>query len=389
MKLFKTLRFSLIGLLAVALLSSVSSVEAFQPLPNSLAWEVINQSGTPVSGTDLTSYNVSPGQTVNLSLTIKNWSRNPAAQVWYGTSALLSEGSDYPYAHAIGVGTWNPRDNVPSFIDSSSFVIHGNRLAYYNGPEVGRGGQIVLSWSVKLKSDIRSGAYDLDLALVREFDEWGQRVDGQGKPHRFQSVRYRFNVSDDGSTISNIDESTRYYIAGTTVDGYTTYCVKDSQSSSKECLGKAMPQDMALDISSEGVNGRAPLNVIQNPRNSAEYLFTTYVYQGPENYAIPTAATTRIYGYDVNSQLLEKYYTYEEDDGNAPLILNMLGTTSDRLLLYSIAAESSPGICWNPWLDNSRFQLTLTGDHKLSSYTPPAWKMEQERAEWPETCPSV
>ncbi len=198
-----------ISLLIVASLFTVqpATTQAFEQFPRSLAWERISQSGTYVPSSDGYGYSTitaAPGQIVPMSLTVKNRSRNPEAEVWYGKSSLFNEGPTYPNAHAIGVGTSDPMDHVPSWIDPSSFAINGNRLAYYDGPPVYKGQNVTLNWNIKLQSDLTPGYYVLNLALVREFDEWGQRVTSTGANAKYQTVRYVFNIGNTNNvTYSN------------------------------------------------------------------------------------------------------------------------------------------------------------------------------------------
>jgi len=192
-------------LMAVALVISfipVRPAQAFEQLPRSLRWELVDQNGTSQQ-THVNSVGYSygviyaqPGETVNLSLTVANRSTNPRGQVWYGASDILSEGPGYPNAHAIGVGTWDPMDHIPSFLDPSSFVINNNRFAYYEGPAIYRDGRMGVYFNVKIKDSTPSGVYDLVVSLVREFDEWGYRVNPNGTNHRYRGVLWKFVIGD-------------------------------------------------------------------------------------------------------------------------------------------------------------------------------------------------
>jgi len=135
-------------------------------------------------------------------VTVKNRSTNPRGKVWYGKSVLLYEGPNYPNAHAIGVGTWDPMDSIPNFLDASSFVINGNRLAYYDEAPVHQGQTMTLRWRVKVKNNIPDGTYNLVLSLVREFDEWGYRVTSSGANHRYQGLLWQFVVGGDSAYTS-------------------------------------------------------------------------------------------------------------------------------------------------------------------------------------------
>lgn len=210
MKYISTLA-KVIAITLVFSFTPTKSVEAFQQFPNSLAWELVSQSGQLKFDSNRGPYAVhyvQPGETVNMQVTVINRSRNRNAEMWYGASALLPEGPDFPNAHAIGLGTWDPMDHVPSFLDSSSFVINGNRFVYYDGGPINKGQMMVLDFQVKIKEGIANGTYDLLTSLVREFDEWGWRDNGHGQNHRYRSMLWKFVVGqsslpEDGS--SSID----------------------------------------------------------------------------------------------------------------------------------------------------------------------------------------
>ncbi|OGB74694.1 hypothetical protein A2810_00260 [candidate division Kazan bacterium RIFCSPHIGHO2_01_FULL_49_10] len=194
----------IVALLTSQIWSGVPSVIAFEQLPRSLAWELMGQSGieqlTP-DGYPYSIINTPPGATIQMSVKVRNRSRNPRAEVWYGKSALIKEGPSYPNAHAIGIGTWDPMDNKPSFLDASSFVINGNRLAYYDGAPVNKGGIMDLSWTVRVADNTPNGTYDLVLSLVREHDEWGYRVTPKGVNHKYRSILFRFVIGNNPSQI--------------------------------------------------------------------------------------------------------------------------------------------------------------------------------------------
>ena len=196
-----------LGLLLVALVllggliyyvqHGIYGSSAFEQFPRSLAYNVVEQSGLAQSDLGPTPYAVHyarPGDTVSMSVTVKNLSRNSKALVWYPKNSLLDEGADYPNAHAIGVGVVN--DESPYWIDSSSFVINGNRLAYYDGPAVYKNNYMTISWQVKISQYAPYGAYTLDLSLLREWDEWGIRTYSNGRDSDDQFIRWIFKVSD-------------------------------------------------------------------------------------------------------------------------------------------------------------------------------------------------
>ncbi|PIR99113.1 hypothetical protein COT87_01180 [Candidatus Collierbacteria bacterium CG10_big_fil_rev_8_21_14_0_10_44_9] len=194
-------RIFLLGVVAVFVLSLIGSTvtpaQAFEQFPRSLAWELIGQSGTPATNSAGYPFSViyaQPGETVQMSMQVKNHSRDPHAEMWYGKSQIGYEGPDYPNAHAIGVGTWDPIDNIPTFLDPSSFVVNGNRLTYYDGAPVNKGEIMDLNWQVKIANNVQNGTYNLVLSLVREFDEWGYRVKSNGVNHKYRAVLYQFKI---------------------------------------------------------------------------------------------------------------------------------------------------------------------------------------------------
>ena len=175
----------------------ISGSSAFEQLPRSLVYYVADQSGLTQSD-KYGNYGVhyaQPGDTVTMWMTVKNLSRNPAAYVWYPVNELPDEGKDYPYAHAIGAATAN--DVSPFWLDGSSFVLNGNRLTYYDGPAVHRGKYMTLAWQVKISNDaVLGSAYPLSLGLVREFDEWGIKVNSVGRTAQMQAIRWVFKISN-------------------------------------------------------------------------------------------------------------------------------------------------------------------------------------------------
>ncbi len=200
-------RYLLVAIFIVSVLLPVSPAKAFEQLPRSLAWELLDMSGQKkeyVEGKYLiNNHYVKPGDTIDMWVRVANRSKNPAAEVWYGKSALLDEGPNYPNAHAIGVGMWDPFDKNPGWIDPSSFVINDNRFMYYDGPRVDKNSAVTLAWKVKIPTTVPNGQYDLTLNLVREFDEWGIRVDSAGNTHRYQSMYWKIHVGDGTGPVVN------------------------------------------------------------------------------------------------------------------------------------------------------------------------------------------
>lgn len=197
--------FLLVVIIASGFILPIEITNAFEPLPRSLAWELVEQTGETrydSKGYPYAIFRAQPGERVDLFATVRNMSRNPKAQVWYGTSDLLPEGNNYPNAHAIGLGTWAPIDHIPTFLDASSFVINNNRLAYYDGPPVHRGELMALGFQVRLADNLPDGVYDLTVSLVREFDEWGWRDNGKGQNHYYRSMLWRFVVGEAAEVLT-------------------------------------------------------------------------------------------------------------------------------------------------------------------------------------------
>ncbi|MEA1909503.1 MAG: hypothetical protein U9M89_00535 [Patescibacteria group bacterium] len=171
---------------------------AFEQLPRSLAYYVAEQSGLPNydGEMDIGTHYAKPGDVVDMWVTVKNMSKNPKALTWYPESSIIDEGPEYPFAHAIGVGTANPIDTKPNWIEPSSFVINNNRLVYYEGPPVNRNGYVTFAWKVRISPYALPGTYTLDLDLVREFDEHGIRVNSAGRMLINQFMRWNFKISE-------------------------------------------------------------------------------------------------------------------------------------------------------------------------------------------------
>ncbi|MDD5606028.1 MAG: hypothetical protein PHR51_01740 [Patescibacteria group bacterium] len=244
-------------------------VKAFEQFPRSLAWELVSQSGDThydSLGYPYAIHYVQPGETVNMWVTVRNRSRNRQAEMWYGKSALLDEGPNYPNAHAIGLGTWAPMDHVPSFLDPSSFVINGNRFAYYDGSPINKGQTMTLQFQVKIKEGIANGAYDLTTSFVREFDEWGWRDNGKGQNHHYRSMLWKFVVggSPSVSAVPKVITSQIEYVG----------------SSPQEQAFKAIDKDGQL-ISTVGI----PSDMIKASAGNVQ-VFGSKIYYMSGSYAV-------------------------------------------------------------------------------------------------------
>ena len=198
---------------------------AFEQLPRSLAWELLDISGAKQynPSTPYGTYRVQPGEEVDVWIKVKNLSKNPRAEVWYGVDDLLPEPDPFHNAHAIGVGVIN--DAQPKWIDPSSFVINNNRFTYYNGSPVFWGQVMTVGWKIKIASNTPAGIYTLHLGLVREFDEWGQRVTGTGALHPYQDFVFQFAVGNAQFSTGPADEYFTQSVA-TPRGTFSTYQMK-------------------------------------------------------------------------------------------------------------------------------------------------------------------
>lgn len=184
------------ALIPIALLSSPKPTQAFEQHLNSLVYEVVDQSSNKLA--NYVDYQVNRGDTINMWVTLKNRSRNSKALMWYGKNDLPVEGPNYPNAHCIGIGTTEPRDREVYFLDESSFVINNNRFTYYNGSPVYKGDNLTLNWQIKITSENypKDGVFSLKLAPVREFDEWGLRVNASNVKTVKQYIEWIFVVGN-------------------------------------------------------------------------------------------------------------------------------------------------------------------------------------------------
>ena len=163
--------------------STYPSTSTFQSFPSPLRYQWIAQSGTIEDG--LHTVHASAGDTIAMSLTLRNRAIDPRALVIYGKSAVLPENPPYVGAHEVRLGIDRPRDYIHNWIDPSSFIVNpnggSNRLAIYDGAPVGPNRDFTMNFNIKIKDNTVPGTYWLYTSLVREFDAWGQQVDPSGK----------------------------------------------------------------------------------------------------------------------------------------------------------------------------------------------------------------
>ncbi len=184
--------FAWVAAVSLALMALVPSASAFENL-GTFRYQWVAQSGTISADGKAHEVSANQGDTVAMSLTIRNRSTNPRALVMYGKSALLAE-PGMPNAHAVGLGNSHPRDVVHSWIDPSSFVINGNRWTYYDGAPVNPGETMTLAFNLKIAAGAANGTYDLYTELVREWDGWAEQVDAAGRAIGNGDIFWRVKV---------------------------------------------------------------------------------------------------------------------------------------------------------------------------------------------------
>lgn len=178
-KMTRSLAWIMTASLAVAFMlpSNAAAIEFF---PNPVRYQWVSQNGTVVG--DATTVYGNAGDTVAMSLTIKNRQIDPAAKVLYGKSTLLPEASPYQGAHELRLGVKD--DAILPWIDSSSFLPNpdgaANRLAVYDGPAANVGENLTFSFNLKIASGTADGTYALPVGLLREFDAWARQVNTAG-----------------------------------------------------------------------------------------------------------------------------------------------------------------------------------------------------------------
>jgi len=156
-------------------------------------YEWVSQSGTiSADGLAHEYAGLAAGQTLNLSLSMINRSGTTIK----GKTALgaVPAGKQVQVG-AWGIGTQNPQDGTPSFLDSSSFVLNNNRFVYYDGADVPNGGTITFNWTAKLSTTVTNGVYNLYVLPVSEYSAWTRQVkNGYTLPSCNSDIFWRLTV---------------------------------------------------------------------------------------------------------------------------------------------------------------------------------------------------
>lgn len=157
-------------------------------------YEWVSQSGTVSPDGKAHQYtNVVPGQTISLWLSLINRSGTTIQRK--GSLPLYP-----PYLVPVGsygIGTQNPQDGTPYFLDSSSFVLNNNRFVYYNYrddvPDLGR---FTMNWNIKLANNLSSGVYRLYVRPVSEYNAWTRQYkNGRTLPGTNSDIFWEFVVN--------------------------------------------------------------------------------------------------------------------------------------------------------------------------------------------------
>ncbi|MBU1082973.1 hypothetical protein KKE14_00835 [Patescibacteria group bacterium] len=186
-----------------AWLATASLVLGFVMMPTGAAaatvykYEWKSQSGTiSADGLAHEYQGVTAGQTINLSLTMINRSGTTIK----GKSALPAGTLQVPVG-VWGIGTQNPQDGTPSFLDLSSFVLNNNRFVYYDGADVPDGSEITFDWPVTMATTLAAGTYKLYVRPVSEFLAWTRQVkNGITLPGTNSDIFWQFVVGSGTST---------------------------------------------------------------------------------------------------------------------------------------------------------------------------------------------
>ncbi|MFA6398288.1 MAG: hypothetical protein WCW55_01570 [Patescibacteria group bacterium] len=188
---------------AIAWLATASLTVGFAMMPSGAVaqtvykYEWVRQSGT-ISADQLAHeyQGVTAGQTIPLSLTMINRSGTTIK----GKSALPVGTKQVPVG-VWGIGTQNPQDGTPSFLDLSSFVLNNNRFVYYDGADVPNGGEITFTWNIKMAASLSNGTYKLYVRPVSEFLAWTRQVkNGITLPGTNSDIFWQFVVGSGVST---------------------------------------------------------------------------------------------------------------------------------------------------------------------------------------------
>jgi len=196
---FKRTAWGLVWVTVVAL-----SVGLVSPQPASATvykYEWVSQSGTVSPNGYAHQYTgLVAGQTVNLWLTLTNRSGTTIK----GKSGLPIESGKQVPVGAWGIGTQNPQDGTPYFLDSSSFILNNNRFVYYDNENLGDwpdGYSRTMGWTIKLANNLTDGVYNLYYRPVCEYSAWTRQYkNGHTLPGTDSDIFTRFVVGSGTSS---------------------------------------------------------------------------------------------------------------------------------------------------------------------------------------------
>lgn len=159
---------------STALWMAIPSAAAATPV---YAFKWISQTPATVTADGVAHYvTANQGDTVTLSVTLQN----TAGRVIKGKSSLPAAPAGYQVPiGSYGIGVRG--DAQTPWIDASSFVLNGNRFVYYDGPDVAIGGNITMTFTVKVAATAANGTYNLYYKPVFDYEAWTRQTAWNGK----------------------------------------------------------------------------------------------------------------------------------------------------------------------------------------------------------------
>jgi len=189
-------------------------------------YEWVSQSGTiSADGLAHEYTNLEAGQTINLSLNLRNRTGNTIRN--RHRLGNPEAGKQVPIG-SYGIGSQTPKqDGTPSFLDLSSFILNNNRFVYYDGPDVPDNGLITMNWTIKLASNLSDGVYNLYVRPVSEYLAWTRQIkNGKLLPTTSSDIFWRLTVgegaTDEYITYTNSEYGFSFEYKSNLVISYST-----------------------------------------------------------------------------------------------------------------------------------------------------------------------
>ncbi|MFH0912049.1 MAG: hypothetical protein V1807_00045 [Patescibacteria group bacterium] len=285
-KVVKSIGYLLAISLIVFLLPVNTTKAAVAP---TYVYEWISQSGTiSADGLAHEFVNLQAGQTIKLTLTLRNQSGNTiCSRQRLGNPEA---GKQVPVG-SYGIGSQTPnQDGTPSFLDLSSFILNNNRFTYYEGEDVAPGGTMTISWDIKLKDNLANGVYNLYVRPVSEYLAWTRQIkNGQLLPTTSSDIFWRL-------------------VVGQINPGYITY------ANSEYGFSLSHPGDWNIEEPGYNAYGWAALFGMIRASGAQDYSSTVAISDNSLNqevqllrdntyeYSLPNDHGGRGYGYSISEQ---------------------------------------------------------------------------------------